>query len=393
MSGPSTPSPQPKSDRHRLPTLFEVLSRQTLAPVDLFSFYIYMRDQQRSVDYLDFWLDVSQHMSLCRHYVRELRRSVLIETPELEKTGSKRSSYVLDHLGEMNDPSGPSTNLNQDEKLKDQHLSAYLRQQSSSNTNGHPNNHSPKSSLGSQQSNLRSSGERPSNATDRPSGGYGERPPRASFMTNGSPYRTDSGSPAHTVARADIRASAEKILYTFLLPGSEREIILPQGILHDITSCIEEESRDDPEVFDAAKDYTFQAMERDAFPGFLRAKALGNLVPPSSFLRLAIGLLAMFGGFWAAFACILLDKPKHIRCWLILPFTVGVYTLSSQQYNIDPVLALAGLSEYTFMNWSRIREPYVRSLLNKRALMVLFFTVLLGVCLIILFIFVPGHRL
>ena len=50
-----TPSPQPDLNRNRLPTLFEVLSRQTLAPVDLFSFYIYMRDQQRSVDYLDFW--------------------------------------------------------------------------------------------------------------------------------------------------------------------------------------------------------------------------------------------------------------------------------------------------------------------------------------------------
>ena len=44
-------------DRNRLPTLFEVLSRRTLPPVDLFSFYIYMRDQQRSVDYLDFWYD------------------------------------------------------------------------------------------------------------------------------------------------------------------------------------------------------------------------------------------------------------------------------------------------------------------------------------------------
>lgn len=49
------PSPQPDLLRNRLPTLFEVLSRRTLPPVDLFSFYIYMRDQQRSVDYLDFW--------------------------------------------------------------------------------------------------------------------------------------------------------------------------------------------------------------------------------------------------------------------------------------------------------------------------------------------------
>ncbi len=44
--------------RNRLPTLFEVLCRRTHPPVDLFSFYIYMRDQQRSVDYLDFWYSI-----------------------------------------------------------------------------------------------------------------------------------------------------------------------------------------------------------------------------------------------------------------------------------------------------------------------------------------------
>lgn len=56
---PTAPSPTPTSlaemHRNRLPTLFEVLARRTQPPVDLFSFYIYMRDQQRSVDYLDFW--------------------------------------------------------------------------------------------------------------------------------------------------------------------------------------------------------------------------------------------------------------------------------------------------------------------------------------------------
>lgn len=51
----ASPSLLDVEQRNRLPTLFEVLSRRTLAPVDLFSFYIYMRDQQRSVDYLDFW--------------------------------------------------------------------------------------------------------------------------------------------------------------------------------------------------------------------------------------------------------------------------------------------------------------------------------------------------
>lgn len=50
-----TPTPDSTGPRDRLPNLFEVLSRRTTAPVDLFSFYIYMRDVQRSVDYLDFW--------------------------------------------------------------------------------------------------------------------------------------------------------------------------------------------------------------------------------------------------------------------------------------------------------------------------------------------------
>jgi hypothetical protein len=45
------------------------------------------------------------------------------------------------------------------------------------------------------------------------------------------------------------------------------------------------------------------------------------------------------------------------------------------------------------MNWARIKDPYVRTLLVKRASMVLFFTVLIGVALIVLFIFVPGRRL
>jgi Regulator of G protein signaling domain len=129
---------------------------------------------------------------------------------------------------------------------------------------------------------------------------------------------SDSNSPAHTVARADIRASAEKILYTFLLPGSEREITLPHAITHDITVCIEERGRDDPEVFDAAKDYVFQAMERDAFPGFLRMKALGNLVPPSMMMRLIIGLFSMFAAFWVAFVLIFLNYPRQTRVWVSL---------------------------------------------------------------------------
>jgi hypothetical protein len=236
-------------------------------------------------------------MSLCRHYVRELRRSVLIETPELEKTGSKRSSAVLENLQDIHDQAGPSGYAEQ--RTQDARLSAFLRSESGSK-------HSPSNSHGSQGSETTTPGT--------------ERPPRPSFMTGNSNSPANmSNSPAHTVARADIRASAEKILYTYLLPGSEREIILPQSILDDIIQAVERQGRDDPEVFDPAKDYVFQAMERDAFPGFLRAKALGNVVPPSMMLRLILGMLSMFGAFWTAFVLIFLDYSRLTRCWVSLP--------------------------------------------------------------------------
>ncbi|TGO56679.1 hypothetical protein BOTNAR_0218g00210 [Botryotinia narcissicola] len=373
-------SPQPDLNRNRLPTLFEVLSRRTLPPVDLFSFYIYMRDQQRSVDYLDFWLDVAQHMSLCRHYVRELRRSVMIGTPKGEDAQSKRSSAVLENLGDMSNPAGPSMFTTEKEKNQDAQMSAFLREQSDTGEVIAPQGHSPSHSLGS-------------NGNGHDLGNMSSERPRPSFMSSPMDLTSDSNSPAHTVARADIRASAEKILYTFLLPGAEREIILPHSITQDITISIEERGRDDPEVFDAAKDYVFQAMERDAFPGFLRMKALGNLVPPSMMLRLIVGLLSMFAAFWVGFILIFLNYPHHTRVWLLLPFTIGVYALCSHQYALDPILALAGYSEYTFMSFSKIREPFVRRLLHKRALMVLMVTAITDAALVLIFALVPGKRL
>lgn len=141
---------------------------------------------------------------------------------------------------------------------------------------------------------------------------------RNSPRTTDAPWdpTSDSNSPANAVMRQDIRASAEKILYTFLLPGAEREITLPESITRDITLAIEEQGRDDPEVFDVAKDYVFQAMERDAFPGFLRMKALGNLIPPTLILRLIIGLVAMFGAFWTGFILIFLDRSRETKLWV-----------------------------------------------------------------------------
>lgn len=266
-------------------------------------------------------------MTLCRHYVRELRRSVLIGTPDPEHA-SKRSSQILDSMGDMNfSAPGPSMYATDKERDQDAQMSAYLREERAE----------------------------PITATFHDSPQSSAERTRPSPGTNSTPRDlfTDSNSPAHEVARQDIRASAEKILYTFLLPGAEREIVLPGHIIDDVTRAIEEEGRDDPEVFDLAKDYVFQAMERDAFPGFLRMKALGNLIPPTLILRLIIGLVSMFGGFWAAFVLIFLDKSRLTRCWVCRPSCEANFLTTF----LIPIYSSFCHSPSAYISWLHISTP------------------------------------
>ena len=79
-----------------------------------------------------------------------------------------------------------------------------------------------------------------------------------------------------------------------------------------------------PDLFHEQKNYIFRALEQDAFPRFLRAKAFGNLTPLGSFVRLIAGLLCLWGAFVLAFSLIFLDhKPKRDRLW------VSIYDWSS----------------------------------------------------------------
>ena len=75
-----------------------------------------------------------------------------------------------------------------------------------------------------------------------------------------------------------------------------------------------------PDLFHNQKVYIFRALEQDAFPRFLRAKAFGNLTPLGSFARLIAGLFLLWGGFVIAFSLIFLDhKPKLDRLWVSKP--------------------------------------------------------------------------
>ncbi|CAK9439433.1 uncharacterized protein LODBEIA_P35560 [Lodderomyces beijingensis] len=62
---------------NRLPTLGEILANKSKSPVDLYTFYQFMKDVEGKVDYLDFWFDLVNHLNLCKHYVKGLRDSIV----------------------------------------------------------------------------------------------------------------------------------------------------------------------------------------------------------------------------------------------------------------------------------------------------------------------------
>lgn len=502
-----------RAPRQRLPTLFEVLNRRTQPPVDLWSFYVFMREQYHGVDYLDFWLDVIQHLSLCRHYIRGLRQSILAQS-EIDNASSHNSSVLLDTLiqeGGLNDTDshrlsaflrGEDASAGNQETLfrlsalldamnareldiadlhapptRGENFISRVNQNNAEKSNeelaralSDPNNDgsedsqydekqdrtvvAPRVSSGftgakaatatagmapsiasqsaafggdekSQYSSMRSSSGSPnaplmtnkrnSQATRSSSsrargaasmasrgsaaGGRGGIPPNVAlnaetierlFPRRESEHE-DSGS---FVGRQDIRQSSHRILVTYFIPGAERELALPSHIMKSVKQAIEVDGRDDPEVFDEAREYVFQAMEREAFPNFLAARALGNIVPLGSLIRMIVGLVSLFAAFWVGFILIFLDwKPKATRCWLILPFGVGAYGIFSSLYNLDPIMAIAGYSEAVSKRLIRIREPYVRQLLVKRSLYVLSVIILVAAVFVIIFALVPGDRL
>lgn len=74
-------------------------------------------------------------------------------------------------------------------------------------------------------------------------------------------------------------------------------------------------------MFHAQKEYVFGAMEQDAYPRFLRAKAFGNLTPVSALVRLVAGMTILWIALSTGFALIFLDvKPKSKRFFVRAPF-------------------------------------------------------------------------
>lgn len=485
-----------------MPTLFEILNRFSKPPVDLWSFYIYMKEHYGGVEYLEFWLDCAAHAALCKKIARgsmhdhsssnTSKNSALMDSnnqieaydrpfsaammsptrnasysEDFEKP-SPCSSILLDVLQDKvldtnRDASKISNNISYEERDGFKTAEVVKRYSSLSNERainkqntvsrlseildnmlmpeypGATATSSTRERVSSQdfdkqemtekvksptQHEIQREGSTPPNnlkigLRDQFGGPLGlppaTPPPQLTLISNAHQRNVNPTHPNHSIngfspqgvsrpkaniVKQPIHDSALRIINIYLMPKSAKEIELPndqQGwsMAEDIRQLIHiPGGLNNPKIFENATTYVFEALEREALPDFLVQRALSNVQPVSSTLRLIGGLIALFGAFWLAFVFVLLNwEPKSNRCWVILPFSFGWYLTLTGLYRLDPLLALLSLGEQDGGGLMKVQEKFVWKMLRKRGLFVLVSTVLLSAAFCVLFIFVPGHRL
>jgi hypothetical protein len=78
------------------------------------------------------------------------------------------------------------------------------------------------------------------------------------------------------VDRKMLRMSAKDILITFLIPGSSKEVNVPDSIRRKVLESIKNEKRYDPVIFQEVRNCIFDLMATDSLPRFLRQDANHN---------------------------------------------------------------------------------------------------------------------
>ncbi|KPV71568.1 uncharacterized protein RHOBADRAFT_811, partial [Rhodotorula graminis WP1] len=360
--------------RNRLPSLAEVLRRSTRPPVDLYCFYLFLQ-REGSEDTLDFWLDVQQHENLCRAYFSDLRkagRTVEDDWPQYHHLATTRGSIYGHVTGirrgdPLRDSAGKATTTTTTAS-DDYDGERYARPGSP------PTPRTPSYPLSPTLRALYPDEDPSSSSPDAHAGGTlsSRRHKRQSTTTRGGATTGGRAQPviARTAAisRTDLIASAERIFSRYLMPGADKEVYLPASLritAFPLSSSVlptvagaggaggdgayDREAAEQarvPDMFHAQKEWVYRALEGDAFPRFLRAKAFGNLTPLGGVARLVVGLVALWAALATAFAFILLDaKPKVRRLWVILPFTVAVVNIVAHAYDLDPLMVFMGLTE------------------------------------------------
>ena len=345
------------------------------------SFYTSLFLQREGAeDILDFWLDVQQHENLCRAYFKDVRKSgrtIREEWPQYWDYARRRGSIYGTVLGLGGNTGGYDT--------KRSSSTSGAKRREKEPFGDHEPDLSGEKELERGQSPRAFGSTTPGLGKERRHADSTDEPRSSTpFSLSGRAsalFKRASRAPtiiprSSAISRADLVASAERIYYRYLAPPSHinaagtenHEIYLPPALrIHSfpLTSTNEAQTQEElsilaqvPDMFHAQKQYCFRAMEQDAFPRFLRAKAFGNLTPVSALVRLVAGLVTLWIGLAVGFALIFLDvQPKSKRFFVSLFFSLSLFCAQTHQppFSCSSPLALPSFAS-SVINTSLIQS-------------------------------------
>lgn len=415
----------------RLPTLYEVLNQQSAAPLDMWSFYTFLSQYPHAVVYLDFWTDVMAYLRLCKDYVRGIRETVT--------DSSKRDSGLLKGvlIGRSSaDPNRESVSSSMLlEALMDDGYLDYKDSKRVSQFLKGETDSVRLSQLLNEWKNMN------------------EGDPNVSELVDGIMKEQMAKDQKPKLTTKQLIANAQAIVNTYLISDQRSERYLheiPAYLRNETRRLVLDEKRHDPEVFEPVKAIVYQFLEMDCFPKFLSCVALHNLHQEVDFTvaksgpyrsrspfsqwstaaRLALGLMWWLIAFWIGYTLIFLGYARGIRVVTIVPFFLGAYYIICGIYLIDIVYAFSGVTQTliskkwlsqmninTMLNdrsnsiysqhdipwWltifggrsrlCKVRHPFARSLLIRRAMWCLFLILLITGVLTAIFSAVPARRI
>ncbi|KAI8334102.1 hypothetical protein BD560DRAFT_414656 [Blakeslea trispora] len=289
-----------------LPTLDQVLARKTMPPVCLYNFYIIMRDRLKMEEVLDFYLDLQHHEQLWKRYVKAMHRTGHLS--EMDLSEGYASPRVLSRLSYNPDnqsyfaPSIVSSPSPQPPERENFSLPIYDKNRTMlSPTNG-------------------------------------------SILTDGAGDRSQTTPGGRRVpSRKEIADSSQRLLLRYLVPSATKEVTqLPSDLVVALRKELEKpDPRDDPLLFQEAKDYLFEYMQRQAYPKFLRLKVWGNITLYQQLGRFVLGLVSLLAALTTSLSLIFLGYPQWgIRFWVLLPFWIGILNVLIFLTGLDPIWVL-----------------------------------------------------
>ncbi|CEP62292.1 Rax1p LALA0_S05e02256g [Lachancea lanzarotensis] len=441
------------SETDRLPTLHEVLNRQTTTPVDLWSFYTFLSQYPYAINFLDFWIDTMAHLRLCKDYVRGIRESVA----EWEEVQEKSKTSEGSNNNDTNNRSA-ETPENRESMSSSMLLEALM-------------NDGLLDFEDSKRVSQFLQGQTDSPRLTRLLENWQKHTDQD--LHEDAPFRSPlTGlvddflkTQAHDTRKAQItskqlQGNAKTIVDTYLRSpiNSPRYLInLPDHMRQQALHMVVTEQRHVPDVFEPLKSLAYQFLEMECFPQFLSSVALHNLHDDltqeaktsrshdangslrrttnpfahyTSLSRIVLGMVFLWLGLWLGYVLVFLNYNRGIRVTTIVLFFLGFYFIWTGIYKVDILYALCGVSQSLVSNelvsnkdleiglnrnsanhrmgyrapiflrlfggasrLVKIRNPLVDSMIKRRAWWC-FFLIIVGTAIFtVIFSCVPGYRL